>query len=400
MGGRQVLELVDEHVPVLALDPAPEGAVAQQRLHAAVDLLVEVDRAPRAQRLAVGLETVGQARHVVAGVLDLGGVLEPEAGDREAVQVGTDRIGVRHPPPRDREDLLDHPARVRLAEHPRAVAAVAGEQRVPERVERARPRRERLQARLELVLGELVVGDSDHLLAPVAAVGEQVAHPLGEHARLPRAGGGDHPYRAAVVGDRGELVGREGRGRRRRILRHRVEESGLHGLCVDDDLVEPRDAPARAAVDPGVAAVLDDHVRRAALVGAGAHGLRRPPPDRLPLPGVVVVRPDQVMETVMGQVEPRRQRVGPLLDRSGLSEVGRVGRQRDDDRLAAAPVPVQPLDGGLGGGQRARVDLHPGRGLPGGGRRGARGDDHAAPEGARGLLVSPQRRGSRPVSSR
>ena len=45
MGGREVLELVDQQVAVGGLHPAPEGPVGEQRLDRRVDLLVEVDDA-------------------------------------------------------------------------------------------------------------------------------------------------------------------------------------------------------------------------------------------------------------------------------------------------------------------------------------------------------------------
>ena len=196
---------------MLGLDAAAEGAVAEQRLERAVDLLVEVDRA-RAARAARGRRSKPSARPGTSSrdLLDLRGVGEAEP-DRPSARRGRGRPGrcwcsrrrgigkTSSITPRTSGSLSTR----------RAGAAVAREQRVAERVQGPRPRRERLEARLELVLGELVVGDGDHRLAPVAAVGEQVAHPLGQHAGLPRARRGDHPDRPAVVGDRGELVGRQ-----------------------------------------------------------------------------------------------------------------------------------------------------------------------------------------------
>ena len=46
VGRREVLELVDQEVAAAGLGPAPEVAVGQEQLDGAVDLLVEVDRAP------------------------------------------------------------------------------------------------------------------------------------------------------------------------------------------------------------------------------------------------------------------------------------------------------------------------------------------------------------------
>ena len=143
MGRGQVLELVDEQVAVLGLNPAPERAVAQQRLERAVDLLVEVDRAEAGKALPVGVEAGGEPGDVVAHLLDLLGRDEPEPGDRERVEIGTERIGVRAPLAGDREDRSDQVAGLGLVQDPAAGAAVAIEQRVAERVQRPRPRLER-----------------------------------------------------------------------------------------------------------------------------------------------------------------------------------------------------------------------------------------------------------------
>ena len=79
MGRGEVLQLVDEEVAVVGLHGAPQLAVVQQRLERAEDLLVEVDHAPAAQRVAVRLEGGGQAGDVVEAVLDLLRVAQPEA---------------------------------------------------------------------------------------------------------------------------------------------------------------------------------------------------------------------------------------------------------------------------------------------------------------------------------
>ena len=71
VGGREVLELVDEEVAVVGLHGPAQLAVPQQGLDGAEDLLVEVDRAPPAQLVAVRLVGRGEARHVVERVLHL-----------------------------------------------------------------------------------------------------------------------------------------------------------------------------------------------------------------------------------------------------------------------------------------------------------------------------------------
>ena len=128
---------------------------------------------------------------------------------------------------------------------------------------------------------------------------------------LPEPAGAITRTGPAVVGDRRELVG--GERRRRRCggsLGHRLEEAGLDGSARGRPARSSRGhAPARPAVDPGVAGRLDHHVCRAPLVGARARRLHGPPPDRLALAGVVVVRPDQVVEAIERQVEVRGKRV-------------------------------------------------------------------------------------------
>ncbi len=105
-------------------------------------------------------------------------------------------------------------------------------------------------ARSHLELGLLVVGEGEDAAGLVAPVGDQMAEPLGEYPGLPRPGGGDHPGRAGVVVDGGELFGVE---RRRRQGRggDRVEPSRLDGLGVDHSLVGEWSAGAGPAVDPG-----------------------------------------------------------------------------------------------------------------------------------------------------
>ena len=64
--GPQVLELVDEQVPALALHVAPDRGLAQQRLDRGRDLAVEVDRVVARQALAVRVEHRREALDVAA----------------------------------------------------------------------------------------------------------------------------------------------------------------------------------------------------------------------------------------------------------------------------------------------------------------------------------------------
>ena len=71
VGGREVLELVDEDVAVLGLHGAAQLAVLEQRLERAEDLLVVVDDALAAELVAVGLVGGRQPGDVVERVLHL-----------------------------------------------------------------------------------------------------------------------------------------------------------------------------------------------------------------------------------------------------------------------------------------------------------------------------------------
>ena len=83
----------------------------------------------------------------------------------------------------------------------RAEDAVApGVERLDARTEAGQPRR-------HLLLGLLVVGERDARFALVAAIGQQVAVALREHAGLAGAGRRDDPGRTGPMGNRLELVG-------------------------------------------------------------------------------------------------------------------------------------------------------------------------------------------------
>ncbi len=71
MGRGQVLELVDQQMPVLGLERTAQRAVAEEGLQGQVDLLVEVDHSTGAQRGTVGDEGIGQTGHVAELRLDL-----------------------------------------------------------------------------------------------------------------------------------------------------------------------------------------------------------------------------------------------------------------------------------------------------------------------------------------
>ena len=197
------------------------------------------------------------------------------------------------------------------------------------------------QARRHLLLGLLVVGEGDHGLALVAAVGQQVAVALGEDAGLARAGGGDDAGRArrrgptaaswsgasAAAGrDRGRLRARARRARRSRGGR-------------------PRRRRAARAAAPAARRRSTPGCRRAsttsavtALGGAEAGRLAGPPPDRLAgRPRVVAVGPHEEVQPVEPGLE-----AGPQLPQRGREGLGRaeragVDRQLDHDRVPLGP---------------------------------------------------------------
>ncbi len=215
VGRREILELVDEHVPAAPLHLGAERAVGEDRLDGGVDLLVEVDDATVAERAAESWEQLAEAVDVVAGALDLVGVAQPEADRRQTFQVGADRVDVRPSAPVPRQQRVDELAHLALVDDRRLAATVLAEHPQTERVERADVRSERLRARRQLALGLLVVGDGEHRRGVVAAVDDEVAQPLRQHAGLARSGRGDDPCRPALRGQP-RAVGRR-RARRRAV---------------------------------------------------------------------------------------------------------------------------------------------------------------------------------------
>ena len=219
--GREVLELVDEQVPALGLELAPDRDVRQQHLERAVDLLVVIHHAVGRHAVAELLEHHREAVDVVAPRLDLVRRNEPEAHLRERFEVRRVHVGVRART--DREQRFDAPAHVPLGEHVLDVARTAHD------VEAERVQRPDLAQRagthigeplFHLGLGPHVVGHRAHRRRTPTALGDEQPEPLGEHARLAGTGRRDDPRRPAGMGDRRELIGREvGDDRRRRRRR-------------------------------------------------------------------------------------------------------------------------------------------------------------------------------------
>ncbi len=228
--GGEVLELVDQHMAVVGLHRAAQRAIAEQRLQRAEHLLVEVDGPTALELGAVARVRRGQAGHVVERRLDRGRIPEPQADQREAVEVRRDRVGV-HAAALRRHEALDDRAHLALVEQLRPAPQRVAEEAVPPRVQRLDARAETGQPRGHLLLRLLVVGEGEHGLALVAAIGQEVAKPFGEHAGLAGAGRRHDAGRARAVADRRQLIGRQA-GLRLLRLRLRDEQADLDRLPV------------------------------------------------------------------------------------------------------------------------------------------------------------------------
>ena len=220
---------------------------------------------------------------------------------------------------------------------------------------------------------------------------------------LPEPAGAITRTGPAVVGDRRELVGGERRGRRAADRRAPGRGSPAStALRVDDRLGRAagtlQRGPPSIQASPPCSTITSAPPPSSAPARAAFSAHHQ---TGSPLAGVVVVRPDEVVEAVERQVEVRGQRVGRAsLDRRGLAELRRVDR-RARRRPARArlqwPWSRSTTAAGRPGPPRrsrpaARPPIRPGRLRPGA-RRSRRARAPPGPAAA-------QRRGSRPVSSR
>ena len=240
------------------------------------DLLVEVEDAVAAQAGPVRLDGGGEAGRVGLD-LDLVGVAQAEADDREALEVRRHRIGVE-PVRQLRQVGLEPAAHLALVDEVGTPSGVAADQLVAERVERLDPGPQAAGASRHLLLGLAVVGHGEEQVALVAPVGEEVAEPLGEDPRLAGPGGGDDAGRSAPVGDGGQLVGCE-LGPRLDPGRHRAQVPGVdrlgphqHGRGQDGGV----DVVGWPAVDPRDGAVGEQDVAVDRVAPLGDRRLRCP----------------------------------------------------------------------------------------------------------------------------
>ena len=318
----------------------------KQRLQRTEDLLVVVDDALPAQRVAVGLVGRRQSADVVEGVLHLLRTPKPEPDEREPVDVGRDGVGV-HPSLPGRHEALDDRAHPALVEQLRSPAQRAAEDAVAPGVERLDARTEAGQPRRHLLLGLLVVGERDARFALVAAIGQQVAVALREHAGLAGTGRRDDPGRTGPVGDRLELVGGQ----------HGASARTGAGCGVSRPIstvsrwtiTAPSSGTASGARGPPSthAGVPSGSTTSAvaSLRGSEPRRLAGPPPDRVAVAAcVVAVGPHEEVEPFGPGLRRRAQLPGRGEQSGRCAERARVDRELDHHRRAAGPRLVQAPD--------------------------------------------------------
>ena len=219
--GAEVLELVDQQVPALALQRTPHLGLPHQRLHRRRDLPVEVERVVSHQTVAELVEHLGEALDVAALHLDQLRRPQSELHLLQGFEIRPQRVGVRAEFQRDVR--FDAVADFALVDHAHVRAGPANDV-VAEGVERADlalgVARQVAQPLLHLGPGPPVVGERAHARGAVAALHHEMTEARREHRRLARTGRRQDPGRAARVQHRGALVGSQptrgravGRGR-------------------------------------------------------------------------------------------------------------------------------------------------------------------------------------------
>ena len=314
MGGREVLELVDEQVAAAPLHRGAERAVGENRLDRRVDLLVEVDDTAVAEGGAEAGEQLGESVDVVPRCLDLVRVAQPEADAARPSRYGPigSTLARRRRCPGSNESTSLRTSRSSMTGGWRPRCSRSTQR--PSELSVRTCGRERRGASRQLALGLLVVGDGEDRRRLVAAVDDEVAQPLGEHAGLAGPGRGDDPRRAAFVADGGALVGGEV-GRRDRPTVGPRPAGRLRPTRRGSPHPTAAGIPrlARPAVDPGRRSVGErtSPIGRAVVAGSSST-TALPGSSRLALrahhhtgaavaAAVVVVRPHEEVQAV----EPR-----------------------------------------------------------------------------------------------
>ena len=191
-----------------------------------------------------------------------------------------------------------------------------------------------------------VVGQGGDRARVHAAVGDEVAEPLGQHPGLARSGRGDHPGRPRC-GDRPRPAG-PGRARQR-------VDGGRPGSRRPASAFQRWTTPipgrwaavGGTAVDVQRRAVGEDDVGRAtfghAVVGRAAGGLAAVPPDRRPRPGRRSCWPRRGSAAARGELEVRRELVDRTVATLRRPEGGGVHAQLNHNRSTIDPVAVEIL---------------------------------------------------------
>ena len=383
VGRRQILELVDEKMAGAGLEAPPDLRVTQHHLEGDGDLLVEVEEVAVGENRPVAGEGVGEAVEIPVGLFDIDRVEQAEAGATQRVEIRSQGIGVGGVALGREKGLEEAP------NFPFVDGSALRRRRLTDRqgapVQGHDAGRDVQRPRDQFILGLHVVGEREHGLALVAAVGQQVAQPLGKHPRLSRPGRCDDARRSAGVGDGGELVGgKVGPGR---SIPSGIRPPALIGIAVEDPypvgLIACERLPG-AAVDPGRLSRREAHVGRTRDLDPrdrSGGGDRVGPHEAsvTELPAVVGVRPDEEMQALPGEFG-----TGPDLPQRAFVDLGllqsREGNaEADHDRAASEPPCMQRVRSRPWIRQLSRTDLD----LDGGGpmwrNLGVRREDQATP---------------------
>ena len=239
VGGREILELVDQQHSTGPLRGASGHRVGEQHVDGAEYLLVEVDRPRPVEGEPVAREHRREAVDVaVVASLDHLRIDQTEPCEAECFDPRRDGIGVA--PARERDERADDPAHLGFVDRgePPWLRREGGhtvDDRECDGVERADLQtRQVSRAGSHLLLGPLVERHEADRGRRELPVREQVTSALGEHPGLARAGRCDDPGRAADVGNGGQLIGSEvGRGdvRAERGQRPVLERDPVHDDC-------------------------------------------------------------------------------------------------------------------------------------------------------------------------
>ena len=338
VGRRQVLELVDQQHAAGTLRNMPSLGLRQHHVDRPPDLTIEVDQPIAVERCQISGVDIGQPVDVtVVSGFDFARFEQPQPNQAQRVDPGGQRVGVAAP--RNGHELLQDPTHVGLVD--RAPRALLGSERATSVDDRQGDRVE--SSNLEtgqvarsfghLLLSPLVECHEAHSAGGKAPHRQQLACPLGQHARLARTCRSDDSRRSARVRHGRQLVvGEIGRG----LVGERRQEAAVFDLdgMHDRHAVDRVAMSDRSAVDPYATSVGRDDVARSVVTSdlGPVTGclVDHAPPRSADLADVDRVRPDEVVEFVENEREAWTQ----LMMRCVLDRLGRLlelGRQLDHD---------------------------------------------------------------------